>query len=74
MATIELRPDRAKTGVWWLHWIERGEVVARIDQDPSGRCQVIPEGPHWSPMKSIGRTFDNTAGALREVQLYFERR
>lgn len=74
MATIEMRPDNIDTTRWWVLWIEREEIVARIDQDLTGTCKVTPQGPHWSPMKSIGRVFDSPATALREVRLYFERR
>jgi hypothetical protein len=54
--------------------VEREEVVGRIDQEPSGSCTVTPQGPYWSPMKSFGRVFNSPLSALREVQLYFERR
>jgi hypothetical protein len=74
VAHIEMRADPVETDVWWLYWVEREEIVARIDQDPAGSATVTPRGPHWSPMKSIGQSFDSLASALREVQLYFERR
>ena len=74
MAQIEMRADPVDSGVFWLSWVERNEIVGRIDQDPSGTARVTPQGPHWSPMKSIGRSFDSPMSALREVQLYFERR
>jgi hypothetical protein len=74
VAKIEIRPDTIRTDVWWLYWVEREEVVGRIDQEPSGSCTVTPQGPYWSPMKSVGRMFNSPLSALREVQLYFERR
>jgi hypothetical protein len=74
MATIEMRPDTDRTGLWWLYWTERDELVARIDQSPAGACKITPHGPHWSPMKSFGQTFDSASSAYHEVQLYFERR
>jgi hypothetical protein len=69
-----MRPDNIEIEVWSLHWVEREEVVGRIERELSGRYTVTPQGPYWSPMKSIGRTFDEPADALREVQLYFENR
>lgn len=74
VADIEMRPDPGRRGVWWVYWVERGEIVGRIDQDLIGRCTVTPQGSHWSPMKSVGRSFDSPSGALREVRLYFARR
>ena len=74
VAEIVMRPDTVRSDVWWVVWVEREEIVARIDQDPSGVCTVTPQGPHWSPMKSVGRTFDSPANALYEVQQYFARR
>lgn len=74
MAEIEMRPDPVSNGVWWIYWVEREEVVARIDQDLGGRCRVIPQGPNWSPMKTVGGSFDSPSSALREVRLYFARR
>ena len=74
MAQIELRPDNEKTDLWWLYWVERNELVGQIAQEPSGRCMVIPLGPHWSPMKSIGQVFDSPSSARLEVQRYFEHR
>jgi hypothetical protein len=70
VARIELRTDAVKNDVWWLFWVGCDEVVGRVDRYPVGRYTVTPEGPHWSPMKSIGRSFDSPASALREVQLY----
>ena len=74
VAQIELRPDTIGTSTWWLNWVERNEVVGRVDQDLRGRCTVVPVGSHWSPMKRLGRSFDSPEAALREVQLYFEHR
>jgi hypothetical protein len=74
VATIDMRPDNLRSNVWWLHWVELDEVVARIDMDLEGSCCITPQGRHWSPMKSIGKLFDSPASALREVRLYFERR
>jgi hypothetical protein len=74
LAKIEMRPDNIEKEVWWLYWLERKEVVGRIERELSGRFSVTPQGPHWSPMKSIGRSFAEPADALREVQLYFENR
>jgi hypothetical protein len=74
MAIIEMRPDTIETGVWWLYWVGREEIVARIDRDLHGIYTVTPRGPHWSPMKSIGRVFGSPDSALHEVQMYFERR
>ena len=74
MATIEARADRVATGLWWLIWIEREEIVARVEQDPAGMCKIVMEGPHWSPMKSFGRAFDGLDEAVREVRLYFKGR
>jgi hypothetical protein len=74
VATINLRPDNLLIGVWWLVWTERNEVIGRIDGEPTGRCKIHPEGPHWSPMKSFDRTYVSLESALHEVRLYFERR
>jgi len=74
MARIELRPDNVSHGTWWLWWVEKGEVIGRILQAPSGRCQIAPQGPHWSPMKSFGKAFDSPAAALAEVTQYFRQR
>ena len=74
MAEIEMRSDAVRPDVWWLYWVERDEIVGRIDQDSGGLCTVTPQGPHWGPMKSIGRAFESPASACREVQLYFGRR
>lgn len=75
MANIAMRPDNVRSNdVFWLHWQERSEVVGWIERGPGGLWTVVPQGPHWSPMKSIGRSFDGPESALREVQLYFEHR
>jgi hypothetical protein len=72
MATVEMRQDEADPKVWWVYWVERQEIVARLDQDLRGRCRVTPHGPHWSPMKSMASTFESLACALHDVQLYFQ--
>jgi hypothetical protein len=74
VADIEMRSDPFRRDIWWIYWTEREEIVGRIDQDPGGQCVVTPQGPHWSPMKSIGRSFESPSRALREVRLYFARR
>jgi hypothetical protein len=74
VAELVMRPDTGRTHVWWVVWVERDEIVARIDRDPDGACTVSPQGPNWSPMKRIEQSFDSPASALREVELYFERR
>ena len=74
MATIELRQNEEDASVWWLYWLERQEIVARVEQDLRGRCRVIPQGPHWSPMKSMGTPFESPSHARHEVQLYFQHR
>jgi hypothetical protein len=74
VAEIEMRPDPLRQRIWWFYWVEREEVVARIDQDLDGRCRVTPQGPNWSPMKTVGGLFDSPSSALREVRLYFARR
>lgn len=71
MATIDLRPDNADSGRWWLIWSERNEVIGSLEQEFSGTCRVIPEGGHWSPMKSIGRTYPDRNTALEDVRRYF---
>jgi hypothetical protein len=74
VAEIDMRPDTVSCDVWWVFWVEREEIVARIDQDSTGACTVTPQGPHRRPMKSFRRSFDSPTSALREVQLYFGRR
>jgi hypothetical protein len=74
VATIEMRPDDVTTGLWWLTWAERDQVVARVLQDPKGNCNIVTEGPHWSPMKSFGQTYGSPQQALDEVKLYFQGR
>jgi hypothetical protein len=54
MALIEMRADLIETNVWWLWWVDRNEIVGRNDQESSGTVRVTPQGPHWSPMKSVG--------------------
>ncbi|WP_423956806.1 hypothetical protein [Bradyrhizobium sp.] len=75
MATIELQRDNVDDSVWWLKWIEAGEIIGRIRQDGDGRCQIVPQGVRWSPMKSFGgRSFCTREAALAEVMLYFRGR
>jgi len=74
MAKIDIQPDHVDRGTWWLIWVERGEVVGRVLQDRNGRCQIAPQGPHWSPMKSFGGQFEGLDSALAEVSLYFKQR
>jgi hypothetical protein len=74
VAEIAMRPDNIEKTVWWLHWGERGEVVGRIDQESDGRFTLTPLGLHWSPLKTFARSFESPSSALREVQLYFQRR
>ena len=63
MANIEMRPDNIETNLWWAFWVERDEIVARIEWDLRGIYKVIPQGPHWSPMKSVGCAFDSPSSA-----------
>jgi hypothetical protein len=74
VATIDMRPDNEAKGLWWLVWVERDEIVARIEHDPEGLCHIAPEGPFWSPLKSFGEAYDSPSVALDQVRLYFERR
>lgn len=75
MASIELQPDNVSSNVWWLKWVEADEVVGSISQDSNGRCQIQPQGPHWSPMKSFGgKSFTSREAALAEVAMYFRER
>ena len=75
MAQIGLRADNSNSGRWWLVWIEKDEVIGSVIQDMSGRCQIAPQGPYWSPMKSFGgKSFDTKSDALAEVSLYFRER
>jgi hypothetical protein len=47
------------------NWLERNEIIGRIVQDSNGLCQIAPNGPHWSPMKSFaGFYFDSSETAL----------
>ena len=75
MASIELQPDNMDDAVWWLKWIEAGEIIGLIRHDGDGRCQIVPQGMRWSPMKSFGgRSFGTREAALAEVMLYFRER
>jgi hypothetical protein len=74
MATIDTRADKVSTGLWWLIWTEREEIIGRVEQDPEGMCKIVPEGPHWSPMKSFGQSYDGLDRAVSEVRLYFKGR
>ena len=40
LAKIEMRPDNIETEVWWLYWVEREEVVGRVERELGGRCTV----------------------------------
>ena len=75
MATIKLVPDNVSARIWWMNWVEKDEIIGRIVQDGSGRCEIAPSGPHWSPMKSFAAfSFDHPNAALAEVELYFRNR
>jgi hypothetical protein len=75
MATIKLVPDNVSARIWWINWVEKDEIIGRIVQDGSGRCEIAPSGPHWSPMKSFAAfSFDHPNAALAEVELYFRDR
>lgn len=74
MATIEMRTDDVVLGRYRLIWIERDEVVGEVEQSVSGSCHVVPAGPHWSPMKSFARDYDNPDAALEDIRRYFARR
>jgi hypothetical protein len=75
MATIELKLDNASSGIAWLVWEERNEIVGKVLIQANGRCRVLVQGPFWSPMKSLaGKTFTDRQSALAEVQLYFQGR
>jgi hypothetical protein len=75
MATIQIAPDNVHTRVWWMRWVELGDVIGRIIQDGDGSYQISPAGPHWSPMKSwAGLSFESKEMALAEVEKYFRGR
>jgi hypothetical protein len=74
MATIDVRPDNIATGVWWLIWIERDEIIAKVEQDSGDSFKIVPEGPHWNPMKSFGACYVALDQAVSDVRLYFEGR
>jgi hypothetical protein len=75
MATIQLDGDNVSALIWWMRWMERDEIIGRIVQDGTGRCEIVPVGPHWSPMKSFaGLSFDGPDRALAEVERYFRGR
>jgi hypothetical protein len=75
VATIGVTPDNVLPSVWWLTWAERNEVVAKVAHVPGGQYQVIPQGPHWSPMKSFaGKLFESPLLAADEVSVYFKHR
>ena len=72
MATINLRPHNENSSIWYLVWAEQEEVIGKVIQGEDNRYHIAPQGPHWSPMKSFAfQSFENPAGALREVRLYF---
>jgi hypothetical protein len=75
MATIQLVPDNINHHIWWMNWVEKDEMIGRIVRDSSGRCQISPSGPYWSPMKSFaGFSFDHPEKARVEVETYFQGR
>jgi hypothetical protein len=75
MAALQLDVDNLSSRVWWIRWLEKNEIIGRIEQVSTGRCHVFPSGPHWSPMKSFAAfDFDNPQSALAEVELYFRGR
>jgi hypothetical protein len=74
VATIEMRIDAVVMGRYSLIWTERDEVVGNVEQSLTGGCQVVPVGPHWSPMKSFARTYENPDLALEDIRQYFARR
>jgi hypothetical protein len=75
MATFQLKADNLSSRVWWIRWLEKDEIIGRIVEDATGRCQVFPSGPHWSPMKSFAAFFfESPNHALAEVELYFHDR
>ena len=72
MATIALKVDNIDPDIWWLIWIEKNEVIGKIVEDGSEHWRVMPQGPHWSPMKSFaGNSFKTPQSALMEIQIYF---
>jgi hypothetical protein len=75
MATIQLDVDSLHRHIWSIKWIELDEIIGRIVQDGTGRCQIFPLGPRWSPMKSFAAySFESPQKALAEVELYFRGR
>jgi hypothetical protein len=75
MATIELKVDNSNSGMSWLFWTEREEIIGKVLMQANGQCRVVTQGPFWSPMKSFaGKTFNSRDLALAEVQLYFQGR
>jgi len=75
MATFQLDVDNVHGHIWWIKWVERDEIIGRIVQQRTGRWQIFPVGPHWSPMKSFAAfSFDNPEKARAEVELYFRGR
>jgi hypothetical protein len=55
-----------------MKWVEKNETIGRIVEDGTGRCEIQPSGPHWSPMKSFAAFSSNSREkALAEVELYF---
>jgi hypothetical protein len=75
MVSFQLERDKVFDLIWWIKWVERDEIVGRIVQDRAGHCQILPVGPHWSPMKSFAAfSFADPESALAEVELYFGER
>ncbi len=58
-----------------MKWVEKNETIGRIVEDGTGRYEILPSGPHWSPMKSFAAfSFNSPQKALAEVELYFNDR
>jgi hypothetical protein len=75
MATIQLDGDNVSARILWMKWVEKDEIIGQIVQGGIGRYQIVPRGPHWSPMKSFsGLSFESPQQALAEVQVYFRGR
>jgi hypothetical protein len=74
VATIDMRPDNIVTGVRWLVWTEREEIVGRIDRVSTDRCKLTPQGPHWSPLKNFDQPYSDFDTVLDEVRHYFQGR
>ena len=53
MATIDTRPDNVTRDVWWLMWIEREEIIGKVEQDIAGRYKIVPEGLQMEPDEKL---------------------